>query len=165
MGAGKTTIGKHLAKRLDKQFIDSDQEIERRTGVKIPVIFDIEGEAGFRHREQQVIHELTQRRDIVLATGGGAVLDPSNRADLQAHGTVIYLRAQIDDLFARTRRDKNRPLLQTGNAKEKLAQLFAQRDPLYIEVADIIIDTGKQSVVSLLRQLEQKLPRDINVTN
>jgi shikimate kinase len=157
MGAGKTTIGKHLAKRLGKSFYDSDHEIERRTGVKIPVIFDIEGEAGFRLREQQVIRELTHRQDIVLATGGGVVLSPDNRADLKSNGTVIYLRANIDDLFARTRRDKNRPLLQTANPKIKLAELFSQRDPLYREVADIVIDTGRQSVASLLDTLESKL--------
>jgi shikimate kinase len=157
MGAGKTTIGKHLAKRLGKTFYDSDHEIERRTGVKIPVIFDIEGETGFRQREQQVIHDLTHRQNIVLATGGGAVLNPSNRADLKSNGTVIYLRANIDDLFARTRRDKNRPLLQTSNPKIKLAELFSERDPLYREVADIVIDTGKQSVASLLNQLDGKL--------
>jgi shikimate kinase len=157
MGAGKSTIGKHLAKRLGKSFIDSDHEIERRTGVKIPVIFEIEGEAGFRLREQQVIHELTDRQDIVLATGGGAVLHASNRQDLHTRGTVIYLRANIDDLFARTRRDKNRPLLQTPDPKARLTELFLQRDPLYKEIAHIVIDTGRQSVNTLLAQLESKL--------
>jgi shikimate kinase len=157
MGSGKSTIGKHLAKRLGKSFIDSDHEIERRTGVKIPVIFEIEGEAGFRLREQQVIHELTSRQDIVLATGGGAILSTANREDLHARGTVIYLRANIDDLFARTRRDKNRPLLQTPDPKAKLTELFLQRDPLYKEIAHIVIDTGRQSVNTLLGQLENKL--------
>ncbi len=157
MGAGKSTIGKQLARRLEKSFFDSDHEIERRTGVKIPVIFDIEGEAGFRLREQQVINDLTQRQDIVLATGGGAILSPSNRADLHSRGTVIYLRANIDDLFARTRRDKNRPLLQTADPRARLTDLFQQRDPLYLETAHIVIDTGRQSVNSLLAQLEIKL--------
>ena len=157
MGAGKSTVGRHLAKRLGKSFIDSDHEIERRTGVKIPVIFDIEGEAGFRLREQQIIEELTERRDIVLATGGGAVLSAANRHALHTHGTVIYLRANIDDLFARTRRDKNRPLLQTADPKGRLTELFLQRDPLYKEVAHIVIDTGRQSVNTLLAQLETKL--------
>jgi shikimate kinase len=157
MGAGKSTIGKHLARRLNKSFFDSDHEIERRTGVKIPVIFDIEGEAGFRMREQQVINDLTQRQDIVLATGGGAILSPSNREDLHSRGTVIYLRANIDDLYARTRRDKNRPLLQTANPRARLAELFQQRDPLYQEIAHIVIDTGRQSVNTLLAQLEEKL--------
>jgi shikimate kinase len=157
MGSGKSTIGRHLAKRLGKSFIDSDHEIERRTGVKIPVIFEIEGEGGFRLREQQVIHELTGRQGIVLATGGGAVLSPANREDLRARGTVIYLRANIDDLYARTRRDKNRPLLQTPDPKAKLTELFLQRDPLYKEIAHIVIDTGRQSVNTLLGQLENKL--------
>jgi shikimate kinase len=162
MGAGKSTIGKHLARKLGKSFFDSDREIERRTGVKIPVIFDIEGEAGFRLREQQVIHEFTQRQDIVLATGGGAVLSPANREDLHARGTVIYLRANIDDLFARTRRDKNRPLLQTTDPKARLTELFLQRDPLYQEIAHIVIDTGRQSVSALLEQL---VPRLISPNN
>ena len=157
MGAGKSTVGRHLAKRLGKSFIDSDHEIERRTGVKIPVIFDIEGEAGFRLREQQVIHELTDRQDIVLATGGGAVLNPENREDLHTLGTVIYLRANVDDLFARTRRDKNRPLLQTPDPRARLTELFLQRDPLYKEIAHIVIDTGRQSVNTLLVQLENRL--------
>ena len=157
MGAGKSTVGRHLAKRLGKSFIDSDNEIERRTGVKIPVIFDIEGEAGFRLREQQVIHELTDRQDIVLATGGGAVLNPENREDLHTRGTVIYLRANVDDLFARTRRDKNRPLLQTPDPRARLTELFLQRDPLYKEIAHIVIDTGRQSVNTLLVQLENRL--------
>lgn len=157
MGAGKSTIGKHLARRLNKPFFDSDHEIERRTGVKIPVIFDIEGEAGFRLREQQVINDLTQRQDIVLATGGGAILSPANREDLHTRGTVIYLRASVDDLYARTRRDKNRPLLQTANPRARLTELFQQRDPLYQEIAHIVIDTGRQSVNTLLAQLEVKL--------
>jgi shikimate kinase len=157
MGAGKSTIGKHLARRLGKSFFDSDHEIERRTGVKIPVIFDIEGEAGFRLREQQIINELTQRQDIVLATGGGAILSATNREDLHSRGTVIYLRATIDDLYARTRRDKNRPLLQTGDPRARLTELFTQRDPLYREIAHIVIDTGRQSVNTLLLQLESKL--------
>jgi shikimate kinase len=158
MGAGKSTIGKHLARRLGKTFFDSDREIERRTGVKIPVIFDIEGEAGFRLREEHVIDDLTQKQNIVLATGGGAILSLANRQHLHTRGTVIYLRASIDDLFARTRRDKNRPLLHTPDPKAKLAELYLERDPLYQEIAHVIIDTGRQSVSSLLAQLEPKLP-------
>lgn len=157
MGAGKTTVGKMLAKHLGKTFYDSDHEIEKRTGVKIPLIFEIEGEAGFRARESTAIDELTQYDQIVLATGGGAVLNQKNREALSQRGTVIYLRASVEDLWQRTRHDKNRPLLQTQDPQEKLRELFAQRDPLYQEVADIIIDTSKQTVQSLVQQLEQKL--------
>ena len=120
MGAGKTTVGRAIAKRLDRPFYDSDHEIEARTGVKIPIIFEHEGEGGFRARESLVIDELTQRDGIVLATGGGAVLDPNNRAWLSERGLVIYLRAHPHDLWLRTRRDKNRPLLQTDDPRAKL---------------------------------------------
>jgi shikimate kinase len=157
MGAGKTTVGKLLAKHLNKTFCDSDHEIERRTGVDIPVIFEIEGEAGFRQRERTVIAELTARSNIVLATGGGVVLNPENREELRNRGTVVYLRATAEDLWLRTRYDRNRPLLQTSNPKNKLVELFQQRDPLYQEVAHIIVDTSKQSVQSLVQQLERKL--------
>jgi len=159
MGAGKTTVGKLLAKHLDKTFYDSDHEIERRTGVNIPLIFDIEGEAGFRSREQAMIEELTRKQDIVLATGGGAVLSPQNRAALSEHGTVVYLRATAEDLWLRTRHDRGRPLLQTADPQARLALLFEQRDPLYREIADITVDTSRQSVASLVHQLEQKLAR------
>lgn len=157
MGAGKTTVGKLLAKHLDKTFLDSDHEIERRTGVTIPHIFELEGEAGFRDRETLALSELCQVNNIVLATGGGAVLREENRRNLRACGMVVYLRAQVRDLWLRTRRDKNRPLLQTADPKRKLQELFAQRDPIYRQLADIVIDTGDQNVHSLVRQLEQKL--------
>ncbi|ACO75936.1 shikimate kinase AroK [Laribacter hongkongensis] len=157
MGAGKTTVGRQLARLTGKTFYDSDHEIEARTGVRIPLIFEIEGEERFRERERTVIAELTRRDDIVLATGGGAVLDPANRAALRAHGTVIYLRASIDDLLARTALDKNRPLLQTANPREKLESLFAVRDPLYREVADIVIDTSRQHVGTLVNRLLARL--------
>ncbi len=157
MGAGKTTVGKVLAKHLSKTFYDSDHEIEKRTGVKIPHIFEIEGETGFRARETSVIDDLTRLEQIVLATGGGAILNQQNREALSQQGVVIYLRASVDDLWHRTRHDKNRPLLQTQDPQAKLRELFAQRDPLYQEIADIIIDTSKQSVQSLVHQLEQKL--------
>lgn len=157
MGAGKTTVGKLLAKRLDKTFIDSDHEIEKRTGVNIPLIFELEGEAGFRARESAVIEDLTQQQNIVLATGGGAVLNPQNRSCLRRNGTVIYLRAKAEDLWQRTRHDKNRPLLQTADPQAKLKELFAQRDPLYREVADIIVDSGAQSVHALVHLIEQQL--------
>ncbi len=157
MGAGKTTVGKLLAKHLSKTFFDSDQEIERRTGVNIPLIFEIEGEPGFRSRESGVIADLANMDNIVLATGGGAILNAPNREVLSQRGTVIYLRATVDDLWQRTRHDKNRPLLQTQDPQEKLKELFALRDPLYREIADIIIDTSKQSVQNLVHQLEEKL--------
>lgn len=157
MGAGKTTVGKLLAKRLDKRFVDADHEIEQRTGVKISVIFELEGEEGFRDREQAVIGDLSECEDIVMATGGGAILREANRHSLRSRGTVIYLRATVDDLWRRTRNDKNRPLLQTENPRARLQELLTQRDPLYRETAHLIIDTGEQNVQKLVRQLEQQL--------
>ncbi|WP_179947595.1 shikimate kinase AroK [Vogesella sp. LIG4] len=159
MGAGKTTVGRTLARHAGKTFYDSDHEIERRTGVKITTIFDIEGEVRFREREKQVIAELCQLHDIVLATGGGAILAAENRAALKAHGTVIYLRAQIDDILARTKHDKSRPLLQTADPRSKLEQLYLQRDPLYMEIADIVVDTSSQNVNTLVQRLEQRLSK------
>lgn len=157
MGAGKTTVGRQLAKQLNKTFIDSDHEIEARTGVRIPVIFEIEGEAGFRKREEAIIDALTSQSEIVLGTGGGAVLSASNRELLKSRGTVVYLRGNPEQLYERTRHDKNRPLLQTEDPLAKLRSLYAERDPLYLEVADLIVDTGRQSVTSLTRQLRDKL--------
>jgi shikimate kinase len=159
MGAGKTTVGRLLARRLGKTFIDTDHEIQARTGVSIPTIFEIEGEVGFRRRETAVLAELAREADQVLATGGGIVLAQGNRRLLREHGTVIYLLASVDDLFARTRHDRNRPLLQTADPKARLAELLAARDPLYREVADIIIETSRQSVHTLVRQIEKRLPR------
>ncbi len=157
MGAGKTTIGKLLAKRLKKTFIDTDHELELRTGVKIPLIFELEGEAGFREREAALINELTQRQDIILATGGGAILRKENREALAQNGTVIYLNAKVEDLWQRTQHDKNRPLLQTSDPQAKLAELYAQRDPLYREVADIIVTSGQQNVQHAAREVERRL--------
>ncbi len=157
MGAGKTSVGRMLARRLGKQFCDSDHMIEERTGVRIPVIFDIEGEPGFRTREHTVLSELTGIDDIVLATGGGAVVDPANRKLLHERGTVVYLRAAVRELLNRTRHDKNRPLLQTGDPRTRLNALFEQRDPLYREVAHIVIETGSPSLSSLVNRLEAKL--------
>ena len=158
MGAGKTTVGRQLAKRLNKRFLDSDQEIEERTGVKIATIFEIEGEMGFRAREARVIAELCEGADIVLATGGGVVLDPANRTLLAAHGYVIYLRAQPRDLWQRTRHDKSRPLLQGVDPLARFEELFAIRDPLYREVADLTIDTGRQGVGALVGRVLDELP-------
>lgn len=157
MGAGKTSVGRLLARRFGKTFYDSDQEIERRTGVKIPVIFEIEGEAGFRSREATMLRELAMLKDIVLATGGGAVLREDNREVLKHNGMVVYLRASLDDLWQRTRHDRNRPLLRTADPRAKLEELFVQRDPLYREVADVIMDTGTQSLSHLAARLEQRL--------
>lgn len=157
MGAGKTTVGRRLAKRLGKSFYDCDEEIERTTGVKIPVIFDIEGETGFRAREARMLAELVVRSDIVLATGGGAVLSADNRKLLAENGLVVYLRALASDLWARTRHDRNRPLLKTDQPLARLEELYAERDPLYRSIADLIVDTGSQSLGSLAHRLEQQL--------
>jgi shikimate kinase len=153
MGSGKTTIGRTLARHLNKCFIDSDEEIVKRTGVTIPHIFDVEGEEGFRQRESNVIKELIAGENIVLATGGGAVLEGMNRELLRANGIVIYLRANVHDLWMRTRHDRNRPLLQIGDPQEKLRELFRQRDPLYKSMSDIVMQSGKQSANSLTQHL------------
>nr|WP_156133704.1 bifunctional shikimate kinase/3-dehydroquinate synthase AroKB [Massilia sp. JS1662] len=160
MGAGKTTIGRLLARRLDMTFIDSDHEIEARTGATIPWIFEIEGEASFRRREADVIRELTAQNGIVLATGGGAVLNPDSRALLAERGTVIYLRASVSSILARTAHDKNRPLLQTADPRRKLEDLTAQREPLYREIADMVIDTGRPNVQSMVQTILDQLEAD-----
>ena len=157
MGTGKTTVGRLLARRLRLRFIDSDHEIEARCGVKIPVIFEIEGEAGFRSREAQAVAELTELAGIVLATGGGAVLREDSRRLLAARGIVVYLRATPEHLFERVRQDRNRPLLATGDPLARLRQLYRERDPLYREVADLVVDTGRQSVQVLTRGLLEQL--------
>jgi 3-dehydroquinate synthase len=157
MGAGKTTVGKLLAKQLGKTFIDSDEEIQRRTGVTIPHIFDVEGEAGFRLRESCVIQELLAQNNIVLATGGGAILSPQNRSRMKQNGVVVYLKSTVHDLWQRTRHDQNRPLLQTENPRAKLQELLDLREPLYEETADVVAHTGKQSVQILLERLQHTL--------
>ena len=162
MGAGKTTIGRQLAKQLKRDFYDSDREIEQRTGVSIPLIFELEQEEGFRKREQAMIDELTQLENIVLATGGGAVLAPENRNHLSTRGYVIYLYAPISQLLRRTSHDKNRPLLQTENPRQKLEQLMAVRDPLYREVADTIIKTDNLPVKQVVKQIIQ-LSRELKL--
>jgi shikimate kinase len=157
MGAGKTSVGKLLARNLGKQFYDSDHVIEARTGVKIPVIFELEGEQGFREREAAVIDELSALHGVVLATGGGAVLREDNRRVLNARGVVVYLRASVADLWNRTRHDRNRPLLQTADPQARLAQLYQERDPLYRAVAHIVLDSGSQSLKALVGRLQQRL--------
>ena len=159
MGAGKTTIGRILSYQLGKKFIDSDEEIQQRTGVTIPHIFDIEGEAGFRQRETSVIKELASRDNIVLATGGGAVLSAQSRDALSDNGIVVYLKSTVHDLWQRTRHDRNRPLLQTADPRAKLKELLELRDPLYTQVADLVIPTGKQSVYNLMSLLLQELKK------
>jgi len=157
MGAGKTTVGRLLARRLKLRFVDSDREIESRCGVKIPVVFEIEGEAGFRAREALAIDALTALEGIVLATGGGAVLAEQNRRCLAARGTVVYLSAKPEDLYERVRHDRNRPLLAGGEPLTRLRELHVQRDPLYRALADIVLETGAQSVQALARRLLDKL--------
>lgn len=158
-GAGKTTVGRQLARRMQRTFIDADQEIEARTGVRIPLIFDIEGEQGFRDRESKVIAELGSQSGLVVATGGGAVLRPENRAALKAGGIVVYLHATPRLLFERTRLDHNRPLLQVADPMKKIEELFAVRDPLYREVADITINSPGGSISHLVKQLERELQK------
>jgi len=157
MGAGKTTVGRLLARRLKRRFYDTDEEIERRCGVRIPVIFEIEGEAGFRARETQVVAELCALDDAVIATGGGAVLAAENRGIIAARGIVVYLHARSPHLWQRVRHDRNRPLLATAEPQKKLDALYAERDPFYREVADLVIDTGKQSVHTLAKDLLARL--------
>jgi 3-dehydroquinate synthase len=153
MGAGKTTIGRMLARRLGMTFADSDHEIEARTGASVPWIFEIEGEASFRRREADMIRELTAGSGLVLATGGGAVLNPDSRRLLAERGTVVYLRASVNSILARTSHDKNRPLLQTADPRRKLEDLTAQREPLYREIADLVIDTGRPNVQSMVQTI------------
>jgi shikimate kinase len=157
MGAGKSTIGKYLAAQLKLGFADTDSEIEARTGADIPWIFDVEGEEGFRDREEQVVEELTQWDRVVLATGGGVVQRPANRRALGGRGFVIYLHATVEEQLRRTRRDRRRPLLQTPDPERVLRELMALRDPLYREIADHVIDTDGCSPRTVAQRLVKAL--------
>ncbi len=158
-GAGKSTVGKALARKFDLPFIDADHEIFKHTGVAIRTIFELEGEAGFRQRESQIIRELSARQGILLATGGGAILKVENRDRLKQTGTVVYLHASLEHLWQRTRHDRRRPLLQSGNPREVLKGLLDSRDALYRQTADVIIETGRQSVATLVNELAGELTR------
>ena len=154
MGAGKTTIGKLLAKKLKKTFFDTDHEIEKKLGVKVAVIFELEGEEGFRKRETQMIDELSNKKDIILATGGGAVLSEENRLLLKSRGKVIYLNAKPQLLAKRMAFDKDRPLLQQGNMLDTLTALYKERHPLYLNVASFVVETGQQKTQTVLNKIE-----------
>lgn len=157
MGAGKSTIGRHLAEMTGKQFRDADQEIENHTGASIPLIFEIEGEEGFRKREYAMLAELTSETSVVLATGGGAVLTDENRRLLSNNGFVVYLHASIDILYERTRRDHNRPLLIEGDRRQKLEEIMATRDPLYRDVAELVIETDKRPAKTVAKNIVEKI--------
>ena len=157
MGAGKSAVGRKLAGLLNFEFADSDEEIEARTGVDIPFIFDKEGEAGFRAREVKVIDDLTQQANLVLATGGGSAMDPESRSRLATRGIVVYLFASVDQQMERTRKGRERPLLSNGKPREVLEGLMAIRDPQYREIADIIVETDRRQVLSVVREIQKQL--------
>ncbi len=162
MGAGKSTIGRLLSQELKLQFVDSDREIENRAGADIPWIFDVEGEEGFRDREENVIKDLAELKSIVLSTGGGAIIRPQNRSCLHGNGTVVYLETSVDQQLDRTTRDKKRPLLQTENPRSVLEALMVKRHPLYLDTADIVVKTDnrhpKAVVNEIIKQLQEKSP-------
>jgi len=156
MGAGKTTIGRLLAKALAMPFYDSDKAIEESTGVDIPTIFEFEGEEGFRDREQKMIRQLTKQEGIVMATGGGVILREENRKLLKENGFVVYLKCPVERILERTRRDTQRPLLRTDNPRAKIESLFAQREPLYLACADYQVDTGSIPSKIVVKQILDK---------
>lgn len=143
MGSGKTTLGKRLARECNVPFIDLDREIERRTGVTVATVFEIEGEAGFRNRESKLLAEICDDGEMIVATGGGSVLQPLNRIRMQASGWIVYLHASANLVYSRTRTDRARPLLQVADPLAKIKQLLDQRDPLYREIADMVVEAGR----------------------
>jgi shikimate kinase len=157
MGAGKSTVGRQLAVALGLQFRDTDQEIQRRTGVDIPTIFEYEGEEGFRDRERQIINELTEEKGVVMATGGGAVLRADNRGDLASRGLVIYLHCSPEQQYSRTARDRSRPLLHTEFPQGRLRELMDERDPLYRQVADMVVSTERRGTASVVKEIRRRL--------
>ena len=163
MGSGKSSVGKVLADRMSYHFVDSDHVIEDKTGVSIPMIFDIEGEVGFRERERQALDELTQMSETVLATGGGAILNQDNRKHLRSRGFVVYLKSSVDTLVQRTKHDRNRPLLQSADPRKILTEILEQREPLYIDVADLIIETERAAIHKVVNEIIEKLVKE-NIT-
>ncbi len=157
MGAGKSTVGNQLARSLEKTFIDCDQELIKRTGASIPLIFEVEGEEGFRKREQDLLAELTEVENVVLATGGGVILRAENRARLRSRGFAIYLNASIDLLVARTSRDRSRPLLNGTDPRKKFEELLAHRDPLYRQVADLVVKTNQRTTRHVVKDIVRRL--------
>ncbi|MGA2549911.1 MAG: shikimate kinase [Burkholderiaceae bacterium] len=162
MGAGKTTVGRQLAAQLNKRFVDADRELEARTGVKISVIFEIEGESGFRRRESELLRELTAESNIVLATGGGAIKDGGTRDLLKTRGYTIYLSAGVAELVARLHDDRRRPLLQNKDPRSTLEELLAEREPFYREVADLIVETGRPNIAKLVSGIVAALQSEAN---
>ncbi|MDH5258408.1 MAG: shikimate kinase AroK [Gammaproteobacteria bacterium] len=160
MGAGKTTVGLRLAEALDKNFLDSDKEIERKTGASIPLIFELEGEQGFRNRECEAIDQLTQEENIILATGGGSILDPKNRNFMKERGYVIYLQAPLDQLLERTAKDKNRPLLQTSDPRKTLGDIIKKREPLYLQTADLVYKTNNKQIREVISNILELLAKN-----
>jgi len=153
MGAGKTSVGIKLAEALGKKFIDSDREIENKTGASIPLIFELEGEKGFRTRECDAIDTLTKEDNIVLATGGGSILDKNNRATMKKRGYVIYLQAPLEQLLERTSKDKNRPLLQTADPRKTLSDIIEKREPLYRQTADLVYTTNDKQIRDVINNI------------
>ena len=162
MGVGKTTIGSHLARKLKYDFVDSDTEIEKRTGASISLIFDIEGEEGFRKREAQMIGELTERRHIVLSTGGGSVVDETSRQNIRSRGFVVYLKASVDILYERLKKSRNRPLMETEDKQKVIEDLLAEREPLYLAVADVTIVTDGRSAQDVAREIFKQHENHLN---
>jgi len=156
-GAGKTTVGRQLARRLQRKFVDADHEIEVRAGLKVPLIFAQQGEAGFREQEARVIKDLAAQSNLIVATGGGAVLRPENCVAMKQSGLIVYLRVAPRVLFERTRHDTNRPLLQVANPMMKIEELFTQRDPIYQDVSDLVVTSGGGSVFYMVTHIEREL--------